>query len=186
MRICKLATTAALAIAAGWAGEVPRPAQPLNLKTPSGESLSLESLRGKVVLVKFFLTECRHCQRTATTIMPIYREWRPRGLEVLGVAINPDAPQRIPEFRQRFGVTYPIALGDRSTLTTFADLSVVAQFFLPYIFMVDRQGIIRREHGGGDQAFYNAEDRNLREGLDGLLKQTRQARKANSKGSKKS
>jgi len=161
----------AVFVVAAWAGQVPRPAPPLSVPTPSGEKINLADLKGKVVVLKFFLTDCPHCQRSAGTIMPIYREWRSRGLEVIGVAINPDAKQAIPEFARRFGATYPMGMGDRVTLTNFADLSAVARFYVPYIFLIDRKGVIRFEHPGGDQAFYASEAQNLRAELDALLKE---------------
>jgi len=169
----------------GSAGQVPRPAAPLTVLTPGGESITLADLRGKVVVVKFFLTDCPHCQRSAGNIMPIYREWRSRGLEVLGIAINPGAGRLIPEFARRFGVTYPLAIGDRNMLTTFADLSAVAKFFVPYMFLVDRKGVIRYEHPGGDQAFYDNETVNLRGELDTLLKESNSARKTTRKAAPK-
>ena len=182
----RLVTLAALAVActfAGWAGQVPRPAPPLLVPTPTGERIILADLKGKVVLVKFFLTDCPHCQTSAGTIMPIYKEWRSRGLEVLGVAINPDARRLLPDFARRFNVTYPMGMGDRLTLTTFADLSAVARFFVPYIFLVDRKGVIRYEHPGGDQAFYANEGPNLRTELETLLKEpvSTAGRKSNAK-----
>ncbi|MBI3667010.1 MAG: TlpA family protein disulfide reductase [Acidobacteria bacterium] len=184
MRFVKLTIVAFLAIVAAWAGAVPRPAPPLSLPTTHGERISLEDYRGKVVLLKFFLTDCPHCQRSAATIMPIYKEWRSRGMEVLAVAINPDAASKIPDFIQRFGVTYPIVMGGRSSLTSFADLSVVSRFFVPYMFLIDRQGVIRFEHPGGD-AFYQNEDQNLRTELDALLKEpARAARKTSRRASK--
>jgi peroxiredoxin len=153
------------------AGDVPRPAPPLSVPLPSGERITLQSLRGKVVLLEFFLTECPHCQRTATHLEPIYRDLRPRGLEVLAVAINPDALQRIPDFIHRFNTTYPIALGDSTMVRTFADISAVKQFFVPYIFLIDRKGVIRYEHPGGDAGFYNDESVNMRAELETLLKE---------------
>jgi len=159
------------------AGDVPRPAPPLTAKTPTGETISLQSLRGKVVLLEFFLTTCPHCQKTATIIEPLYKQWRPRGLEVLAVAINPDAPQLIPDFRNRFGSTFPIALGDPSMVHSFADISAVKQFFVPYVFMIDRKGVIRAEHPGGEEKFWLNQEANLRTELDTLLKEPAGARK---------
>jgi peroxiredoxin len=168
MRLACLAALAAASVPA-WAGEVPRPAPPLTALTPSGQKINLADYKGKVVLLKFFLTECPHCQRSAGIIMPIYNELRSRGLEVIGVAINPDAKTAIPDFARRFGVTYPMAMGDRLMLTRFADLSAVARFYVPYIFLIDRKGIIRFEHPGGDSAFYSNEAQNLRAELNALL-----------------
>ena len=167
---------AALSAVVMWASDLPRPVPPLNLTTPTGEKISLESLRGKVVLLEFFLTECPHCQRSAGAIEPLYKQWRARGLEVVAVAINPDAKQRISEFRQRFNTTYPIALGDQTMVRTVGDLSVVKQFFVPYMFIIDRKGAIRYEHPGGDAAFYDNEAVNLRNELDALLKEPASAR----------
>jgi len=156
---------------AGWGGQIPRPAPALTVPTPSGEKINLADHKGKVVLVKFFLTDCPHCQRSAGIIMPVYKEWKSRGMEVIGVAINPDAKQGIPDFARRFGVTYPMGMGDRLTLTSFAELSAVARFFVPYMFLIDRKGIIRFEHPGGDQVFYGNEAQNLRSEVDALLKE---------------
>ncbi len=47
----------ALCIGTGYAGDVPRPAPPLTVKTPDKGQISLESLRGKVVLLEFLLTD---------------------------------------------------------------------------------------------------------------------------------
>ena len=169
-RLTKLASwivAAGLAVAA----DVPRQAPPLQVTTPDGGTMSLQSFKGKVVLLEFFLTSCPHCQRTATVIAPVYQEMRSRGLEVLAVAINPDAKQQIPMFRQRFNATYPIAIGTSDLVKTFADISAVQQFFVPYIFLIDRKGVIRYEHEGRDNAFYQNEGVNLRAELDTLLKE---------------
>jgi peroxiredoxin len=167
-------TLVALALSfalAGWGGQIPRPAPPLTVPTPSGQKIDLADYKGKVVLVKFFLTDCPHCQRSAGIIMPVYKEWKSRGLEVIGISINPDAKVGIPEFARRFGVTFPMGMGDRLTLTNFADLSAVARFSVPYMFLVDRKGMIRFEHPGGDQPFYGNEAQNLRSEVDALLKE---------------
>lgn len=153
------------------AGDVPRPAPPLAVKTPTGEMISLQSMRGKVVLLEFFQTTCPHCQHTAGIIEPIYKEWRSRGLEILAVAINPGAIHLIDDFRRRFAATYPIGVGDPTMVRTFADISAVQSFFVPYVFMIDRKGVIRAEHGGMDQAFWSHQEANLRDELDALLKE---------------
>lgn len=156
---------------AGWGGQVPRPAPALTVPTPSGGKIDLADYKGKVVLLKFFLTDCPHCQNSARIIMPIYKELNFRGLEVIGVAINPDAKSGVPDFARRFGVTYPMGMGDRLTLTNFAELSAVARFYVPYMFLIDRKGVIRFEHPGGDQAFYGNEAQNLKSELEALLKE---------------
>ena len=165
---------------------MPRPAPPLSVIGPSGERYSLEGYRGKVVLLEFFLTDCPHCQRSARNIMTFYEELRPKGLEVLAVAINNGANLLIPDFAKRFGVTYPLAVGNRSMVTTFADLSATAQFFVPYVCIIDRKGVIRYEHPGQDAAFHNNEVQNARAEIELLLKERPTSAKVAKKAAPKS
>jgi hypothetical protein len=46
----------ALAATAAVAGEVPRPAQPLEIEMPQGKKLPIKSLRGKIVALTFLST----------------------------------------------------------------------------------------------------------------------------------
>jgi peroxiredoxin len=166
--LCSLVLScAALALAA----QVPRPAPPLNLITPAGERISLEDLKGKVVVLEFFLTTCPHCQRSAQNIMTFYNELRPRGLEVVGVAIDAGANQLIPDFARKYGARYPLTVGNLGLLRTFADLPATARPYVPYVFLIDRKGMIRFEHPGEDQAFHSNEIQNMRAELEVLLKE---------------
>ncbi len=56
-RLASLLSAVALCIGIACAGDVPRPAPSLSVKTPGGGQISLESLRGKVVLLEFMLTD---------------------------------------------------------------------------------------------------------------------------------
>ena len=156
-----------LAAATGLAAELPRPAPPLNLISPAGERHTLEGLRGKVVLLEFFSTDCPHCQRSAGNIMTFYKELQPRGLEVLAVATNPGANRLIPPFALRFGVTYPMVVGNTDIMKAFA----TAALYVPYVFLIDRKGMIRFEHSGQDTAFHNNEIQNARAEIELLLKE---------------
>ena len=183
---CGCLALATLFGALAGAADLPRPASPLQLSTPAGAPVSLAGMRGKVVLLEFFMTDCRHCQRFAGTIEPLYKEWRSRGLEVLAVAIDAeDAPRRIAEFRERFGVSYPIAVGDAGMLRDFGKLPAGILASMPHIFLIDRRGIIRFEHPGSDRAFYDNDAANLRQELDKLLKEPAPAAKSAGKTARK-
>jgi peroxiredoxin len=118
-------------------------------------------------------------------IGPLYNEWKSRGLEVLAVAINTDAQQKIPDFAQRFGASYPIAIGNSPMVKSFADISAVKNFFVPYMFLIDRRGVIRYEHEGQDAVFYQNEAVNLRAELDKLLKEPTTTHKSAPKTARK-
>jgi peroxiredoxin len=165
---------AALAMATALtlqAGEVPRPAKPLKLKTLEGKEIALSQLRGKVVAVMFFSTDCPHCQQTTQILNPIYAEWKSRGLEILGLAVNPSASGNLVEFKQKFGAAFPLGLTTRADWSSFGEFSVMNNPYVPYMVIVDRNGMIREEHPGQDRAFWLDQEKKLRESFDGLLKE---------------
>ncbi len=151
------------------AGSVPREAPDLELKTTGGETVSLAALRGKVVAVLWISTDCPHCQETCEAFAPIYEELAGDGLEVLGLAVNPAAPGNIDLFRDKHHVAFPIGVSTRSDWMRFADLSVMARAYVPYMMIVDRNGVIRYEHSGMDQDFWNDKEARLRDEVKQLL-----------------
>ena len=162
------------------AGDVPRAAPSMTVKTSSGQSLSLDQLRGKVVMMMFFSTDCSHCQTTTRLLGPIYEQLKPQGFEIVGVAINPSAAGNLDTFAKNFGAKFPLALGTRSDCTRFAEISVMARFYVPYLFFVDRDGNIREEHEGGDRRFFGDQVKNIRAAVEALLKEPAKGKKPSS------
>ena len=161
------------------AGDVPRAAPSMTVKTSAGESLSLDQLRGKVVLMMFFSTDCSHCQ-TTRLLGPIYEQLKPQGFEIVGVAINPSAAGNLDTFARNFGAKFPLALGTRADCTRFAEISVMERFYVPYLFFVDRDGNIREEHEGGDKRFFADQVKNIRATVEALLKEPAKGKKPTS------
>ena len=151
------------------AGEIPRPGPPLKFTTLDGTQMSLEQLRGKVVALMFFNTQCPHCQETTKVLNPMYRELKSRGLEIVGLAVNRSAATDLATFYQTYQVQFPLVVSSRFECTRFAGLSVMARFYVPYIFFLDREGRIRAEHPGGDKTFWARQAQNIRAQLEKLL-----------------
>ena len=61
------------------------------LKDREGNPISLESLRGKYVLLDFWASWCRPCRASMPRLKEIYSEYHDKGLEILGISIDTDA-----------------------------------------------------------------------------------------------
>ena len=156
------------------AGKVPRPAASLEVKALDGRTISLSGLKGKVVAVFFFSSDCSHCQEATRILNPIYDEWKARGLEIVGLALNPLSTTDLKSFAIRFGAKFPLALSMTSECNRFAEESVMRRFSVPYLFIVDRQGRVRAEHPGRDREFWANPVQNLRTSFDVLLRESGQ------------
>lgn len=106
------------------------------LATIAGDSLSLGSLRGRVVVVDFWATWCGPCQQELPALQRLYEEHAARGLEI--VAISVDAgPEAVAPYARQARLTFPVVLGGIAVQTLYR---VTA---LPTLFLVDRAGVIR-------------------------------------------
>ena len=169
MRILRFSLFAILSAVLLCAGDVPRDAPDLKLKTTSGETLTLAALKGKVVAVMWFSTDCPHCQSTSELMGPIYADLKSKGLEIVGCTVNPSAPGNIDAFESKHGVKFPIGISNSADWMRFADMSIAARAFVPYMMIIDRSGVIRYEHPGKDRVFWTDQEVQMRKEFGELL-----------------
>jgi len=144
----------------GLAPEFAGIAQWLNVPTP----LSLQTLRGKVVLVDFWTYSCINCVRTLPHLTAWYERYKDDGLVLVGVhtpefAFEREA-QNVRNAIKQFGITYPVALdNDYQTWENYQN------HYWPAEYLIDAKGHIRRTHFG--EGGYD----HMEEAIHGLLKE---------------
>jgi len=162
-----LALLAVLAFAACGSNQAP-PAGHVDTRVPDyaaftfeGDTVTLASLRGQVLLVNFWATWCPPCRREIPEIEAIHRRWADRGLHVIGVSIDAPGDRRlVREFMRSRGMTYRVLLDPHSTV-----LDVFSLHGVPVTLLIDRDGIVRWRRLGpiqpGDPELERAIDRLL-------------------------
>ncbi len=120
------------------------------LNTPHGRPLTLEQLRGKVVLVDFWTYSCINCLRTLPHLEAWYRRYHSDGLEIVGVHTPEFAFEHdlgnVTAAAHRLGVTYPVALDN-----DYATWNAYGNDAWPADFLVDQAGLVRGGHIGEGQ-----------------------------------
>jgi thiol-disulfide isomerase/thioredoxin len=64
------------------------PAEEIALPTPAGDTATLLSLKGKVVLIDFWASWCRPCRATNKVLAKIYAKYKDKGFEIFSVSID--------------------------------------------------------------------------------------------------
>ena len=82
----------------------------ISLMTIKGEEIQLASLQGKPVLVTFWATTCPGCIKEMPHLIELYDELAPQGLEIIGIAMDYDPPNRVLAMSKARNIPYPIAL----------------------------------------------------------------------------
>lgn len=77
-------------------------------KTPTGQELVLETLRGRWLLVNFWASWCAPCVKEMPDIDRFHREHQAKDWQVVGLAI--DGPTPVRDFLAKRPVGFPIGL----------------------------------------------------------------------------
>lgn len=122
------------------------PAPPFSITAlaPPFARIPLSSLRGKVVVVDFFDTECEPCRVEFLRLEALYERYRSKGLEVMAVAEDePEEREGVPSFAARAGATFPVGWDDDHFIR-----DGYGPGDLPSSYVVDRRGLVRFQHIG--------------------------------------
>lgn len=107
----------------------------------------LSDYKGKVVLIDFWTYSCINCIRTQPYLKDWYSTYKDSGFEIIGVHAPEFAFERIPanveKATKAAGLEYPIALDN-----DFATWNAYGNQFWPGTYLIDKDGNIRRYHGG--------------------------------------
>lgn len=101
----------------------------------SGKPWTLKELKGKVVMLNFWATWCPPCRKEMPDLEALYKQFGQQGLVILG--ISDDDPEKVREFVQKQGTTYPVLLDPGSKVNELLHINGI-----PKTFVYDREGKI--------------------------------------------
>jgi peroxiredoxin len=134
-----LGVVAGVAGFALWSGFYSsNPAPSVVFTSIAGERLPTAGLRGQVVLVNFWATDCPACIREMPHLVQTYEKYRPRGFELIAVAMRHDPPNYVINYAEKNALPFKVALDPMGELArAFGDVRLT-----PTTFLIDRRGNI--------------------------------------------
>lgn len=113
----------------------------------NSDPLTLQKLRGKVVLIDFWTYSCVNCIRTQPVLNSWYERYHQEGFEIIGVHAPEFAFEKLPENVQAAideeKIKYPVALDN-----DFATWNAFQNQYWPAKYLIDKNGTIRYYHFG--------------------------------------
>ena len=143
--------SALLLLTAGFvlAEDVNQPAPELEIKMENGQVVKLSQYKGKPVVLEFFSTTCPHCQKSAESLEKTMRMYSSKGVQVIAVSTDENQRKDFPEFRKKYGATYPMGTIGNQEAYRFFSLSVMKPFYVPTYAFIDRNGVMKERFIGG-------------------------------------
>jgi len=99
--------------------------------TLKGETFDMASLKGKVVIVNFWATDCKSCVAEMPELIQTYQQYQTKGLEIIAVAMSYDPPAQVVAFAKQKSLPFPVvhdSYGDISR--QFGDVNMTPTAYL--------------------------------------------------------
>ena len=136
-----LAVIPALASAAA-ALRTGAPAPAFQLNSNSGKPVALADLRGRIVLLNFWASWCGPCRQEMPILEQLNRQYRNKGVTLLGVNVEPDSGAAV-DWLRATPVSFPILFDADSKVSKLYEVQG-----MPNTVILDRKGNVRYIHRG--------------------------------------
>ena len=104
--------------------------------TIEGKKISMADLKGKVVLVNFWATDCPGCIKEMPDLVNTYNSYKNKSFEIISVAMPYDPPAQVLNYTRQKALPFPVMHDGLSEITqAFGGVNLT-----PTAFIFDKQG----------------------------------------------
>lgn len=123
--------------------QIAQPAPAFALKSLQGKEVKLADYDGKAVLVCFFASWDKPCQKHLPVLADLQRQYGMDELQVLGIALEADNLGPLRAYLQSQKIAFPVLLFDLKVVQDFGGITSI-----PTTFVIDKNHNIIRKHVG--------------------------------------
>ncbi len=108
----------------------------LNPNSSGYKNISLNALKGKVVIVNFWATWCPPCRAEIPNLVSFYNKNKSKNFVIVGVNVNV-TKGGVRQFIHQYKINYPVVYATSKVLSEYGGISEI-----PQTFFVSKNGII--------------------------------------------
>ena len=140
----------------------------------NSNKLELDDLNKKVVLIRWWTApDCPFCSNSAAALNEFYEQYHGKGLEVIGFyhhkSSKPIDKMEIKRYAENLGFKFPIAIDYEWRTLKKWWLNHEKKAWTSITFLIDRKGIIRHIHPGGQYIKGDQDYLEIKEMIEMLL-----------------
>jgi len=109
------------------------------LKTINGDTISLSSLKGKVVILDFWATWCPPCRMEIPGFVELKKKYGDK-IEIVGISVD-NREADVKNFYAKNKMNYPVAMATKEVIEKYN--AIYRLMYIPTTFIIDRNGFIQ-------------------------------------------
>lgn len=148
LRVTALAATLAVSSLVGASASL---APTFALPSRGGDTVTLEKLKGQVVMINFWASWCGPCRTEMPLLDQMYKRYSSLGFTLLGVNVESDTKDA-EKLLQQVPVSFPVLFDKENKVSKLYEVNA-----MPSTVFIDRKGNVRYLHRGyknGDEGEY--------------------------------
>lgn len=99
--------------------------------TIEGKKIAMADLKGKMVIVNFWATDCPGCIKEMPALVQTYKNYQAQGLEIIAVAMPYDPPAQVANYMRAKQLPFPVMHDGFSEMTEkFGGVSLVPTSYI--------------------------------------------------------
>lgn len=113
--------------------------------TLAGLRETIKDNRGKILIIDFWATYCIPCREAMPFLDGLYKAYRDKGLEVIGISVEGEGEEVIGPFVEMLNLTYPIFIGGDDIIEAY-DIQ-----YVPVTYILGKDSKVRMKEIGFDR-----------------------------------
>lgn len=126
----------------------------INLSGVNVSNINLSILKGKVILINIFQTDCLACQEEMPSLVKLYNKYKQNpNFALIGISLDSN---NLKAFISNFHVNYPVYTINENDLSKLGGIA-----YTPTTILIDRQGNIMERFVGYRDYYFLATNINI-------------------------
>lgn len=112
------------------AAQASAPLPEFSLRTLNGQTLRSEDLKDNIVILDFWATWCEACITEIPAFNRLEQKYGPRGVKVIGLAVQSGWAKDIQKFARQYKVRYTLLVGNDDIVSEYGVISFPATYVI--------------------------------------------------------
>ena len=117
-------------LSVGGSAQQPDSLPQFSLRTLKGETVTSQDLKNSIVVLDFWATWCEGCITEIPEFNRLEEKYGPRGVKVIGLAVQSGWATDIQKFAKRYKLKYTVVVGNDDAVSEFGVISFPATYVI--------------------------------------------------------